>query len=113
MVSDVREAVIAGRTELLAQFNEEGTMADCVIWKKASTAFRKQAMQLDTHMNKLLLLARTTRKAIKHVLKVCQRHEFLVGQASSTTTSQRALELRAQACQTGWRVLKDFQEEVR
>ena len=113
LVSDVREAVIAGRTELLAQFNEEGTMADCVIWKKASTAFRKQAMQLDTHMNKLLLLARTTRKAIKHVLKVCQRHEFLVGQASSTTTSQRALELRAQACQTGWRVLKDFQEEVR
>jgi hypothetical protein len=109
LVSVVREAVIAGRTELLAQFNEEGTMADCVIWKKASTAFRKQAMQLDSHMNKLLVLARTTRKVIKHVVKVCQRHEFLVGRASSTAMSQRAMELRAQACQAGWRVLKDSQ----
>jgi ankyrin repeat protein/CRP-like cAMP-binding protein len=107
LVSDVRETVLAGRSELLAHLNEEGTMADCVIWKKASTAFKKQAMQLDHHMNKLLLLARTTRKMMKHVVKVCQRQEFLKSQASSTApnlVSPAYLDLRARAAQAGWNI---------
>ena len=105
LVSDVRQTVLAGRADLLAQFNEEGNMVDCVIWKKASIAFKKQATLLDHNMNKLLLLARTTRKMMKHVVKVCQRREVLKGKAAVGAQNLSAFELRAQAAQAGWKVL--------
>ena len=95
LVADVRDAVLQGRTELLAQFNEEGTMVDCVIWKKASIAFTRQAAQLDHQLSKLLLIARTTQKIIKCVVKVYQRQEFL--------KSTSAVNLHARAVQVGWR----------
>ena len=95
LVADVREAVFQGRAELLAQFNEGGTMVDCVIWKKASIAFTRQAAQLDHKLSKLLLIARTTQKMTKCVVKVYQRQEFL--------KSTSAVNLHARAVQVGWR----------
>jgi hypothetical protein len=95
LVADVREAVFQGRAELLAQFNEGGTMVDCVIWKKASIAFTRQAAQLDHKLSKLLLIARTTQKMTKCVVKVYQRQEFL--------KRSSAVELHARAVQVGWK----------
>jgi len=95
LVVEVREAVLGGRAQLLAQFNDEGTMVDCLIWKKASIAFTRQAEQLDHQLSKLLVLVRTTQKIIKCMVKVYQRKEFLKGSFEK--------KLHAQAVQAGWR----------
>jgi hypothetical protein len=94
LVADVREAVLGGRAQLLAQFNEEGTMVDCLIWKKASIAFTRQAEKLDHQLSKLMLLARTTQKIIKCMAKVYQRKELL--------KSRFDVKLHARAIQAGW-----------
>jgi len=94
LVADVREAVLGGRAQLLAQFNEEGTMVDCLIWKKASIAFTRQAEKLDHQLSKLMLLARTTQKIIKCMAKVYQRKELL--------KSSFDVKLHARAIQAGW-----------
>jgi len=64
LAGDVRVSVISARAALNDEVNEDGPV-DCILWKKSSTAYRKQAAQLDQHMRALLLLAKTARTLVK------------------------------------------------
>jgi len=69
LADSMREVVNTARSCLTDEVNADSPI-DCIIWKKASTAYKKQAMELDFHMRALLLLAKTTRKLIKQG-KIC------------------------------------------
>lgn len=70
--SDMRAAVFASRAVFNNEVNDESTL-DCVIWKKASIAYKKEATDLDHHLRGLLFLTKAARRLVKHIVTVCKR----------------------------------------
>lgn len=50
-----------GRAIFNSEINGESTV-DCIIWKRASTLYKKEAADLDRHLRGLLLLIKATRR---------------------------------------------------
>jgi len=46
---------------------------DCLIWKKATTKYKREAGILDSQLRGFLVIARATRRIVKEVVKVCKR----------------------------------------
>jgi hypothetical protein len=65
-------ALLTCRSVFNTELNDESTV-DCIIWKKASTLYKKEAATLDQHLRALLLVTKATRRLVKQIVKVANR----------------------------------------
>jgi len=85
--TEMRGAVLASRSVFNNELNDESTV-ECIIWKKASTLYKKEAATLDQHLRRLLLVTKATRRLVKQIVKVAKRQKFLVQGGERTSRGQ-------------------------
>ena len=61
IISMIMAITCLGRVMFNSEIGGEGTV-DCILWKKASTLYNKEAADLDRHLRNLLLLIQATRR---------------------------------------------------
>ena len=83
LANELREIAFAGRAALDAEMGSEEGPVDCLIWKNATKVYKREAGTLDGQLRNFLVLARSIRRMIKEILKLCKRQNLVLAAKDS------------------------------
>jgi hypothetical protein len=83
LANELREIAFASRAALDAEMGSEEGPVDCLIWKNATKAYKREAGTLDGQLRNFLVIARSIRRMIKEILKLCKRQNLVMAAKDS------------------------------